>query len=136
MRWSPVVNAAILSPALGSSDRISTGRWPVTCSTIAAYSRASSWSLASTRPAASGTPLSRRWVMRSSMAAMTCGTQRPFGFSAVRHAVASVRFVPASVSEAAMTSPALFRHRDGARVRREHDGADDAVGERFAVAVA
>ncbi len=50
--------------------------------------------------------------MRSSMAAMTCGTQRPFGLSAVRQAVVSVRRVDVSDSEAAMTSPALFRHRD------------------------
>ena len=51
-------------------------------------------------------------MIRSSIAAMTCGTHRPFGFSAVRQAVASVRFVPASDSDAAITSPALFRQRE------------------------
>ena len=50
--------------------------------------------------------------MRSSIAAMTCGTHCPRGFSAVRHAVASVRLVFGSDSEAAMTSPALLRQRD------------------------
>ena len=57
-------------------------------------------------------PDSRRWVIRSSIAAMTCGTQPPAGSSAVFQAAASTLLVPASVSEAAITSPALFRHRD------------------------
>ncbi len=46
------------------------------------------------------------------MAAMTCGTQPPAGSSAVFQAAASTDLVPASVSEAAITSPALFRHRE------------------------
>ena len=98
--------------ALGSSLRISAGTWPVTRCTIAAYARAASWSLASTRPAASGIPFSRRCVRRSSMAAMTCGTHSPPGSSAVRQAVASTAFVDSPVSEALMTSPALLRQRE------------------------
>ena len=57
-------------------------------------------------------PASRRWVMRSSMAAMTWGTHSPPGSSAVRQAVASTDFVDSPVSEALMTSPALLRQRE------------------------
>ncbi len=88
MRVVPAANAAIRSLALGSSESTSSGRSPVIRCTISAYARASSWSLASTSPAASGTPDSRRWVIRSSMAAMTCGTHWPRGSSAVRQASA------------------------------------------------
>ncbi len=45
------------------------------------------------------------------MAAITCGTQRPRGLSAVRHAVASTRRVLRSDSDAAITCPALLRQR-------------------------
>ena len=51
-------------------------------------------------------------MIRSSIAAMTCGTHCPAGFSAVRQAVASVRFVLVSDRLAAITSPALLRQRD------------------------
>ncbi len=50
--------------------------------------------------------------MRSSIAAMTCGTHSPPGSSAVFHAVASTLLVDSPVSEAETTSPALFRHRE------------------------
>ena len=57
-------------------------------------------------------PFSRRWVIRSSIAAMTCGTHWPLGSSAVRQACISTERVPASDSEAATTSPAEFRQRE------------------------
>ena len=50
--------------------------------------------------------------MRSSIAAITCGTHWPFGSRAVRQAMFSVLVGPFSDSEAAITSPALLRHRD------------------------
>ena len=56
--------------------------------------------------------VARRWVIRSSIAAMTCGTQPPAGSSAVFQAAASTDFVLFSVSDTAITSPAEFRQRD------------------------
>src|SRR3954463_9717112 len=92
-------------------------------------------------------PFSRRWVIRSSMAAITCGTHWPFGSSAVRHACISTDLVPASDNDAATTSPAEFRPRAvpvpagggpparGAGAGGEEDRTDDGVRQRLLVAV-
>ena len=90
---------------------MTTGFSPVTFLTMSAYARASSWSEASSSPAASGIPVSRRWLIRSSMAAITCGTQPPAGLSAVRQAASSRARVASSPSAAASTSPAEFIQR-------------------------
>src|SRR5215218_3048725 len=78
-------------------------------------------------------PFSRRCVIRSSMAAMTCGTHWPLGSSAVRHACISTDLVPASERDAATTSPAEFRQRALAVVTLERvllvpDEGDPLVG--------
>jgi len=79
-------------------------------------------------------PVSRRCVIRSSMAAITCGTHLPPGFSAVRHAVVSVRFVPPRTGSPPRPPRAVApprRPREAANTTRPHD----LVTQRLAVAV-
>jgi hypothetical protein len=108
-RESLSVKSAIFLLAFGSSDRTTVGLTPEIAVSSLAYSRALSWSVAITRPAASGT--SRRTsVSRRSAATNTVWIQSPAGSSAVRQACACMSLVSGSPSRAATSSPALVRH--------------------------
>ena len=106
---SESVNAAIFFDAAFSSDSTTVGASPVICLRRAAYARAESWSVAMTRPPASGT-CRRTSVSRVSAAASTERIQSPVGSSAVRSACALRSWVSGSPSRAAISSPARVRH--------------------------
>ena len=103
------VNVAIFFDAAFSSDSTTVGASPETCLSRAAYARAESWSVAMTRPPASGT-CRRTSVSRVSAAASTDGIQAPAGSRAVRRAWALRSWVSGSPSRAATSSPARVRH--------------------------
>jgi hypothetical protein len=93
-----------------SSERTTVALCPVISRIILAYERADSWSVAMTRPPASGMPL-RTSVSRVSAARSTLGIHSPLASSAVRHAWAVASLVIGSPSFAAISSPALVRQR-------------------------
>ena len=74
-----------------------------------AYARALVWSVAITRPPASGMWL-RTSVSRVSAACSTAEIQEPCGSSAVRSACAARSLVIGPPSRALTSSPALVRH--------------------------
>ena len=82
----------------------------MTWRSTAAYARAVGWSVAITRPPASGTTR-RTSVSRVSAARSTEATHSPSGSSAVRHACATWSWVSGSPSRALISSPALVRQR-------------------------
>ncbi len=104
------LNLSMFLDAAFSSERTTVGFSPVTDLRILAYARADSWSVAMTRPPASGMPL-RTSVSRLSAAASTLGIQSPVGESAVRQAWPMASLVIGSPSRAATSSPALVRQR-------------------------
>ena len=98
----------LLAPS--SSERTTVGDFPVMRARWPAYARASVWSVAMTRPPASG--IARRTsVSRLSAAARTDGIHSPFGSSAVRHAWPVMSLVSASPRRALTSSPAFVRQR-------------------------
>ena len=84
-------------------------RSPLIRLSSAAYARAESWSVAMTRPPASGT-CRRTSLSRRSAASSTAGTQAPSTSRAVRSACADWSLVSGSPSRAATSSPARVRH--------------------------
>lgn len=109
-RESSSLNLSIFFDAAFSSERTTVTFSPVTFLRILAYSRADSWSVAMTRPPASGMPL-RTSVSRLSAAERTFGIQSPVGDSAVRQACPIASLVMGSPRRAAISSPALVRQR-------------------------
>ena len=107
-RSPEVANAEIFLLAALSSDSTTTGRWPVSPRSSAAYARASSWSPAMTRPPASGMPR-RTSVSRLSAASSTRLTHSPAGSRAVRQACAIWSLVSGVPKVAVISSPARVR---------------------------
>ena len=115
-------NVAIRADAPWSSESTTAAFSPVTCSSSFAYERATCWSLAMTRPPASGMPLARSTLSRASAARSTCGIQSPAGSSAVRHAWAIRSCVIGSPRRAASSSPAFVRQRVSPEYARNSTG--------------
>ena len=107
-RSSESVKAAIFFDPVFSSESTTVGASPLIFFSSAAYARAESWSVAITRPPASGT-WRRTSVSRRSAAASTDGIHSPAGSSAVRSACALRSLVIGSPSRAATSSPARVR---------------------------
>jgi hypothetical protein len=103
-------NSSMRFEASFSSDSTTVTGSPQMPSRISAYARATVWSVAITRPPASGMPC-RTSVSRRSAACSTAGIHSPVGSSAVRHAEEVMSFVLSSPSFASISSPALVRHR-------------------------
>ena len=108
-RPSPAEKSAIFFDPCFSSERTTAGASPETAFRVLAYARAESWSVAMTRPPASGT-WRRTSESRLSAADSTEGIHEPCGSSAVRSAWAVRSLVSGSPSRAAISSPARVRH--------------------------
>ena len=135
IRCRPRSNSEIRLLARGSSLRITTGFSPVIFLTRSAYARAASWSEASSSPAASGIPVSRRWLIRSSMAADDVrdpGAGRVQGGAPGR----VLQGAGGALAEVGREHLAGRVHPPaGPGVRGEDHRSDDSVGQGLAVAV-
>ncbi|GAB3872793.1 hypothetical protein GCM10027610_138830 [Dactylosporangium cerinum] len=105
-----------------SSDRTTTAFSPVMSLRTFAYALAAVWSLAMTRPPASGMPPERRTCRRASAARRTCCIQSPVGSSAVRQACEMRSWVIGSPRRAASSSPAEVRQRVSPEYARKMTG--------------
>jgi len=110
-RWLEAEKSAIFWEAPASSESTTTGFSPVISVSSRAYARAAFWSVAITRPPASGMSPERSTRSRASAARRTCGIHSPDGSSAVRHAWAMTSWVTGSPRRTASSSPAEVRHR-------------------------
>ncbi len=85
------------------------GSSPAMSRSSCAYWRAWAWSVATTRPPASGT-VCRTWPSRTSALRSTCWIHAPPGSSAVRQAPFVMSFVSPWPSVAFISSPIDVRH--------------------------
>ena len=108
-RCVPSEKALIRSEPPGSSDSTTVGSSPEMPRSSAAYWRACAWSVAITRPPASGT-VWRTCVSRTSALRSTCWIHSPPGSSAVRQAPFVMSFVSPWPRVARISSPIDVRH--------------------------
>ncbi len=133
-RFSESVKPAIRLDAAFSSESTTVGDSPLIFFSRAAYARAESWSVAMTRPPASGT-CRRTSVSRRSAAASTDGIHSPDGSSAVRSACAARSLVSGSPSLRRDLVAGSGAPGQVAGVGQEQHRPDDVVGQGMAVAV-
>ena len=131
----PVANAAIRSDASGSSEVTTTAGAPNPGAAASAMPRAWSWSMAITRPPASGW-WRRTSARRSTASRSTVGSHSPSSDSAVRRRWLASWFASGSSKVASCTAPSgrapLHLAADPREVDRPHHAA---VAQRVAVAV-